>query len=168
MTLTTQIRASVTAQLSKSGDLGSPAATLILSFLDTLEDGVTNLTADLVWAETSTIAASDTGVLDFGTGGGLVDALGDPFEPAEICLYYAKADEDNVNNVVFGANASEPWLGPMAGTTPTTAIKPGAFFLWFAPQGWAVTNNSADKMKRANSGAGSGVDFSEIIIGRSA
>lgn len=168
MALTTQIRANVTAQMTKTGDLGNPAATLILNFLDTLEDGVTNLNADLAYGATETIAASGNTVLDFGTGGGLVDPFGDPFEPVEMVLLFVYAATANTNNVVIGANASEPFLMGLAGTTPTEAVKPGGFWMSFAPAGFAVVNNTNDKLKFLNSAGGTPVDFSILAIGRSA
>ena len=169
MALSSQIRVSITGTLSKTRDLSSPQAQIALSLLATLADGTTNVQADKAWDDTRTLAASATEDLDMGTGAGqLVDALGDAFAPAEVVAVMIFAAAANTNTVVVGAAAAEPFLGPMGGTTPTTTIKPGGCLLWYAPAGWTVTNNSNDKIKVANSGAGTGVDYSIVIIGRSA
>ncbi len=168
MALSSQIRVSITGTLSKTRDLSSPQAQIALSLLATLADGTTNVQADKAWDDTRTLAASATEDLDMGTGGGLVDALGDAFAPLEVAALMIFAAAGNTNNVVVGAAAAEPFLGPMGGTTPTTTIKPGGSLLWYAPAGWAVANNSNDKIKVANSGAGTTVDYSIVIIGRSA
>jgi hypothetical protein len=167
MALITQITNKVVANLTGSGDLGAPSATLILSFLDTLEDGTTNAQADMGWGDTRTVALSDSEVLDFGSGGGLVNVFGGAFEPAEIVLLAVHALPANTNSVRVGNN-TEPFLGPMLGTTPTTDVKPGGILMWYAPAGWAVANNSSDKLKMLNSGAGTSVTYSILVIGRSA
>lgn len=168
MTLSASIRAAIATQFSKSLDLGSPSAAPTLALVDSLADGITNDQADMVWADTRDIPLSDDEDLDFGTTGGLLDVFGDPFEPAEIVAVQITAAAGNTNNVVVGAAAAEPFLGPMGGTAPTTTLKPGASLQWYAPAGWAVANNTNDKLKVANSGAGTPVTYSIIVVGRSA
>ncbi len=167
-TFSTQIRAQISTTQTKALDLSSPSAQIAISLLDTLANGTTNVQADKVWGDTRTLAASANEVLDFGTTGGLVDAFGDAFEPLEIAAVMILAADGNTNNVVVGANATEPFVGPMGGTTPTETIKPGGCLLWYAPAGWAVVNNTNDKLKVANSGAGTGVDYSILVVARSA
>jgi hypothetical protein len=166
--LTAALRASINATFTDDQDLGDPTVQVALSALESLANGTSNVQADKIFSDTVTIELSGDDVLDMGTTGGMLDAFGDAFEPVEVVAVLLVADDGNTNNVVVGANASEPFLGPMAGTAPTTAVKPGGWLFWFAPAGWAVANNTNDKLKIANSGAGTGVTFSIIILGRSA
>ena len=168
MALTTQVRASITASQVGDLDLTDPTAAHALSVLESLADGTSNVQADKIFSDTRSIALSSSEELDFGTTGGLSDAFGVAFEPAEIVAVLIVADEGNTNNVVVGAAAAEPFLGPLGGTAPTETIKPGGFLFWFAPAGWAKVNNTNDKLKIANSGAGTAVAYSIVVIGRSA
>lgn len=168
MTLSTQIRAQITATLSSTGDLGNPAVQLALSVLDTLADGVTNVQADKIYAKNHTIAASGSVELDMGAGGGMLDALGAAFEPAEVVALFVVADDGNTNNVVVGAAAAEPFLMGMGGTAPTQSCKPGGLLQKYDPAGWPVVNNTNDKLKLANSSSGTPVTASVIILARSA
>ena len=165
--LAVQLRAAISATLTDDQDLSDPTAQVALQDLDSLANGTSNVQADLVFADTRTIAASGDETLDMGTTGGLTSPLGAAFEPAEIVAVLMLADSGNTNNVVVGA-ATEPFLGPLGGTTPTTSIKPGGWLYWYAPAGWAVANNTNDKLKVANSSSGTGVTYSIVIIGRSA
>ncbi len=168
MPLTASIRASITAQLSKTLDLSSPSAQPALSVLAALTNGTLNTEADRVFADTRTLAASATEDLDFGTAGGLKDDMGDPFEPVEIAALMVTAAVGNTNNVVMGNAAAEAFLGPFGAATHTLAVKPGACMLWFAPAGWPSLNNASDKLKFLNGGAGTPVTYSIIALGRSA
>jgi hypothetical protein len=168
MALSTQIRAAISATQSGDLDLTDPSAVHALSVLESLADGTTNVQADRIFSDTRTLAASATEDLDFGSGGGLTDAFGTAFSPAEIVCVFIVAAEANTNNVIVGAAAAEPFLGPMGGTTPTETIKPGGFLFWFSPAGWTVTNNSNDKLKIANSAGSTGVDYSIVVVARSA
>lgn len=166
--LSAQLRAAINVTFTDDQDLGDPTAQIALSDLDALANGTSNVQADLVYANTSTLAASATETWDMGSGGGMLNPLGGAFEPAEVVAILILADAGNTNNVVVGDAAAEPFLGPMGGTTPTSSIKPGGWLYWYAPAGWAVTNNTNDKLKIANSAGSTGVTYSIVIVGRSA
>ncbi len=165
--LSAQLRASINATFTDDQDLGDPTVQVALSALESLANGTSNVQADKIFSDTVTIEASGDDVLDMGSTGGMLDAFGDAFEPAEVVAVLLVAADGNTNDVVVGAN-TEPFLGPMGGTTPTTSVKPGGWMFWFSPAGWAVANNSSDKLKIANSSSGTGVTFSIVILGRSA
>lgn len=167
-TLSTRLTAQIIATLQSALDLGSPSAQIALSVIDSLATGTTNVQADMIFADTRTLAASASETLDMGSGGGLSDYLGAAFSPAEVVAVLIAAADGNTNSVVVGAAAAEPFLAGMGGTTPTETIKPGGFIFWYAPAGWAVANNSNDKIKVLNSSSGTGVDYSIVIVARSA
>jgi hypothetical protein len=166
--LTTQLRAAINATFTDDQDLSDPTAAVALSGLESLANGTTNVQADLVWSDTRTITASSSEVLDMGTGGGLLTPFGAAFAPAEVVAMLWLADEGNTNNVIVGNNGTEDFVGPFGAATHTLATKPGGWKFFFDPAGWTVTNNSADKIKVANSGAGTSVIYSMVIIARSA
>ncbi len=78
-----------------------------------------------------------------------------------------KAAEGNTNNVVVGGAASNGWVGPFGATTDTVAVKPGGTVMFVAPDanGYAVTAGTADQLKVANSGVGTGVTYDIVIVG---
>jgi hypothetical protein len=166
--LTTQLRVAINATFTDDQDLSDPTASVALSALESLANGTTNVQADLVWSDTRSVALSSSEVLDMGTGGGLLTPFGAAFAPAEVCAMLVTADEGNTNNVILGNNGTEDFIGPFGAATHTMAVKPGGWYFVFAPAGWTVTNNSSDKIKVANSGAGTAVVYSIVIIGRSA
>lgn len=166
--LAVQLRAAINATFTDDQDLSDPTAAVALAGLESLANGTSNVQADLVWSDTRTLAASASEVLDYGTGGGLTTPFGAAFSPAEMVSQLWLADEDNTNNVIVGNNGTEDFFGPLGAATHTHAIKPGGWWFWFAPAGYTVTNNSSDKQKVANSGAGTGVIYSVVSIARSA
>jgi hypothetical protein len=166
MSLTTTIAASIRAQLVGTSDHGSPASDELLAYSKSLLTGTGSSQADKVFSDQRTIVASSSETLD-------LTALTDPFG---VTLTFAKvkailivASANNTNDVVIGNAASNPFLGPLAGTTPTITLKPGGAVLLTAPVGgWTVTDSSTDNLKVANSSSGSSVVYDVVIIGTSA
>jgi hypothetical protein len=123
--------------------------------------------ADRIFADQRTIAASGTDDLDL--AGVLVDALGATITMARIRALIVKAAAANTNNVVMGVGTN-PITTILGGTTPTLNIRPGGLLVLAAPDavGYAVTAATADILRFANSGAGTGVTYDIVIIGASA
>jgi hypothetical protein len=166
--LAVQLRAAITATFTDDQDLTDPTAAIALSALESLANGTSNVQADLVYQDTFSIPLSSSTVLDMGTGGGMTTPFGGAFAPAEVVGFLLVADAGNTNNIIIGNNATEDFLGWFGAVTHTEAVKPDGWTFHFAPAGWAVANNSTDKIKLANSGAGTAVAGSVIIIARSA
>lgn len=89
---------------------------------------------------------------------------------ARIKAVVLKAPDTNTNNVVMGAAASNAWVGPFGASTHTIACPPGGCIPLFNPTsaGWPVTAGTGDLLRLANSGAGSAVGYSILLIGASA
>lgn len=168
MALTTDIRLNVIATLTGALDLGSVVAPQTLPWGNTWSDGTGSGMADQVWTDTRTIAISGTDDLDL--AGVLVNALGATLTFARIKLIAVTADPANANNVIIGAAASNQFVGPFGASTHTHAIKPGGFYATAAPgaTGWPVTAATADLLRIANSGAGTSVNYSILLVGASA
>jgi len=149
-----------------TNDLVRPAADFDIQALLQLVSGTGNGQADLIFSDTRTLAASATEDLDL--AGGVTDPNGVTLTFAKVKAIYVKAAAANSNNVVVGA-ATNPFVGPLGGTTPTISIKPGQMMLVTATDvGWTVTASTADCLKVANSSSGTGVTYDIIIIGTSA
>lgn len=164
-TIATSIRGTYTstndlsAVAQKFGDLLAPVITL--------ESGTGSGQADKLFMDERTLAASATENLDL--DGGLTDAFGAALTFVTVKAIMVVAKASNTNDVVIGGAASNGFVGPFGGTTPTVAVKPGGLALLVAPKtGWAVTASTGDILKMANSSSGTGVDYSIVIIGTSA
>lgn len=168
MALTTTINAGVNAFLTGSSDLGPQTSPQFLSLAKQLVSGTLAGQADLVWGDTNTLTASSTTDIDL--SGTLTSALGGAVVFARVKLIMLVAAAGNTNNVVLGGAASAQFLGPFGAATHTAAAQPGDGLLFTATgaTAWPVTATTADLLRVANSGAGSSVTYSILLIGASA
>ena len=120
--------------------------------------------------QTQTIAASGSLTLGL-NGGGLVDAFGSAIALLHVKAILLVASAGNVNDVQIGPGATNAFNGPFSGTTPAIAVSPGETLLLTkgtgSAVGWAVTPSTGMNLKLANSGAGTGVTFSLVVLGTS-
>lgn len=160
-----QISLSIVAALMGSGDLGNPKAPVNLAKDITITPGTDALgKADVLWADERTLAASASEDLDL--AGVLAGLLGGTVTAAEITAIYIEADAANTNDVqVFGA-ASNAFNGPLSGTTPKLAVSPGDLAFLTSKKGWTVTGGTGDLLHVANSGSGTAVSYTIVVIGR--
>lgn len=163
--VTADIAVSIRASLAGAADLGTPQVPANVDFLQQFIAGTdTTSKADLMFADTRTLAASATENLDM--AGVLTTGLGAVITAAEVVAIWVKAAATNTNNVVVGGAASNAFSGPFTGTTPKANLQPGNAMLFTCPQGWPVTAGTGDILLIANSGAGTGVDYDIVIIAR--
>ena len=158
----------VRAAMAESLDLKSRTSALSFSRSLAMVNGVGAGQSDKVWDDIRTIAASGTDDLDL--SGVLTDAFGAVVSFARVKGLFVAADALNTNNVVVGAAAATQWVGPFGAATHTVAIRPGG---WFGiccsdATGWPVVNAASDLLRIANSGAGTGVTYSIVLLGASA
>lgn len=161
------LSAQITGVQAGAADLGALEFSPNLAFVKAITNGTGANQADLLFADTRTIAASGSEDLDL--AGSLADVFGATITMVEVLAILITADAGNTNNVVIGdSSAPVPLFG---GTNPTLAIKPGGMFMIVAPNAagqFAVGAGSTDKLKVANSGGTTGVTYSIIVVGRSA
>lgn len=131
-----------------------------------LASGTANGQADLFFADTRTLAASASEDLDL--AGGLTDAFGSTLTHVEIVGVMISALAANTNNVLVGGAASNAWGAIFGATNDILVLKPGASLLLMCDTGYAVTAGTGDLLKIANSGSGTGVTYTIVLIGRSA
>jgi hypothetical protein len=155
------------ATLNNALDLQT--ATSVLTYAASLgaSSGTGANQADKIFSDTRTIAASGTDDLDL--AGVLIDPLGVAITMARLKGMIVKASASNTNNVVMGLGTN-PITTILGGTTPTLTIRPGGLLALFAPDvvGYVVTASTADILRFANSGAGTGVTYDIILVGASA
>lgn len=120
--------------------------------------------ADILFADERTLAASATENLDL--AGVLTDLFGGVITAAEITAIYVEANSANTNDVVLFGAASNPFNGPLSGTTPKLTLGPGDCALITNRKGWTVTATTADIILVANSAAGTSVLYKIVLIGR--
>lgn len=162
--VTGEIAVSLNVTQVGTADLGNPTVKAAITELFQFTAGNAALgTADVMFKDTRTLAASGTENLDL--AGVLVDAFGATATSAEIIAIYVKAAAANTNNVVIG-NVTNGFVGPL-GATGTYTVSPGDFFLATSRAGWAVTAATGDLLKITNSAAGTPVTYDVVIIGRS-
>jgi hypothetical protein len=158
------LKASITGTLSGANDVGDVSQTFAELFEVALTDGTGANQANNVFGDTRTINASSSENLDL--AGGLTNALNATLTFTAIKAILIVADKGNTNNVVVGGAASNAF--PLFGdATDTIAIKPGGCFMIADPTaaGLTVTAGTGDILKIANSGSGSAVSYTIIIVG---
>jgi hypothetical protein len=169
MALSTTLALAAFAEQTSTLDLGSAKFPARLQRSVNLTDGTAAGQANRVFSDRRSIAAS--GAEDLDLAGVLLDAFGAAITFARIKGLYIAAASTNVNNVVVGADATNPWA-TLLSATGTITLRPGACFAAFAGAadgtGYAVTAGTGDLLQVANSGAGSAVEYDIFVVGASA
>lgn len=169
MTVTSRMSVLFGASLAGVVDLGTTQSSISRTMLAELANGVGVGQADRAYSSVITLAGSATQDLDL--AGPLLDALGGVFSLARVKGLLAIARDTNVNNVVIGAAATNPFVG-LLGATHTVTLRPGAMFAAIAgakdANGYAVTAGTGDLLRVANGAAGTSVILDLMIIGASA
>lgn len=156
----------VSLKVNQTGvaDLGAPSFGFEINRNLTYTGGVATIDqADVLFSDKRTLAASATENLDL--AGVLVDALGSTVACAEVVTIYVSAESSNTNNVLIGGATTNAFNGPLS-ATGTYSLEPGEFVVFNSRKGWPVTPATGDILKMANSGAGTAVSYSIVIIGR--
>lgn len=166
MTLSTTLAIAAFAEQTNALDLGSARFPARLQRKVSLTDGAAAGQANRVFSDRRTLAAS--GAEDLDLAGVLLDAFGATITFARIKGLYIAAAAANTNNVVIGADATNPWA-TLLNATGTVTLRPGASFAAFAGAadgtGYAVTAGTGDLLQVANSGAGSSVEYDIFVVG---
>ena len=167
MPLTPRLNVELNAQQTSAGDLFAATIPHALQSILNLTSGTGSGAADMVWSDTRTVNASSTDSLDL--AGSLTGALGTTLSFARIKLVAVTAASGNTNNVVVTRPASNgvPLFSAAGDALP---VRPGGVFVWACTDatGVAVTAGTGDLLDIVNSGAGTSVAYSIVVIGASA
>lgn len=167
-TLTTFIKAEISATYRNLLDLGTPTDTFLKKIAIDLANGTGANSADLMFHDQRTLAASGTEDLDL--AGGLTNPLtGAAMTFVELRAVFVFAASANTNNVVVSRPASNgvPIFSAAGDAIP---VQPGGFFGWSCPADGkvAVTAGTGDLLTVTNSSSGTSVTYDVVIIGTSA
>lgn len=172
MGLRSELLVQLSAIQSGAQDFGGPDFKPLVKALLTLSDGVGQNQADILYADERSLAASTNDDIDL--AGVLTNAFGAVITAAEMVALLiinkpkAVGAPANTSNLTIGLG-SNPFLGFVAGTTPTIGpLRPGGVFLIASPDAagiGTVTGGSADILRVAN-GAGGGAVYQIAILAR--
>lgn len=153
MAQTTKVYAEIDAALSGAPTVGTASATQNVAGEVLLGSGTGAGNADIAYVARRSLAATTSENLDL--AGVLTDVFGSTITAAKVKAILVVADTSNAGDLVIGAAATNPFVGPLGGTTPTVAVRPGGLLLIADPQlGWTVTAGTGDLLKVNNLGAG--------------
>lgn len=164
MSITATVKASIAGRLTSAKDGGNA----IFDFSEIFSKAFTNGTAaDQVngeYLDDFSIALSSSMTIDL--AGSLTDQHGNALVFTAIKAILLIADAANTNNIIIG-NVINGFVGPFGAATESLSIPPGGCLLLCNPSaaGWPVTGGTIDLIKLANSGAGSAVAGTILILG---
>lgn len=163
MTIALQSLARVRGTLSAAGDGGVASLDLNASLSKSIANGTGLNQANALYVDDFSIAASGTLNIDLTS---LTDRFGAAVVFSKVKEILLIANDTNTNDVVYG-NGTNPFVGPLSAGTATITVKPGNVFHVsnYSAAGWTVTDATADTIKLANSGAGSAVTGTIVIVG---
>lgn len=169
--MATTLKTNVTVQLAATYknllDLGTPTDTFLKKTLIELANGTGAQSADLMFHDQRTLAASGTENLDL--AGSLANPLtGATMTFVEVRAVIVTAASTNTNNVVVSRPASNgvPLFSAASDAIP---VPPGGVFAWACGADGAVTvtAGTGDIITVTNSAAGTSVTYDVIIVGTS-
>lgn len=165
MTLALSLTLKVLSKLTNALDLSSPLDELSKDYSVTLGSGNGANQGNSHFHDTRTLAASATEELDL--AGGLTGPFGATVTFTKVKALIIRAASGNVNDVLIGGAAVNAWVAPFGDATDVVKVKPGGTLVLIAPDanGYAVTAGTGDKLKVANSAAGTSVTYDVIVIG---
>ncbi|MEA3042974.1 MAG: hypothetical protein QOH47_812 [Sphingomonadales bacterium] len=165
-TLAATLKLSLACSLIGSSDMTPlPRHDFIETFEMLFSDGAGADQAQNVFCDERTLAASATENLDLAAS--LTNALGSTITFTAIKAILIVANAGNTNNVVIGGAATNTFTGPFGDATDKINLGPGDVFLVTrrGATGLAVTADTGDILKIANSGGTTGVTYRVVIIG---
>ena len=167
MTLTTQVRAGISAKLVGSADFANPVFDLPAHADISILSGAVDGKADLLFSDQRTLAADANEDLDL--AGGLLDPLGATLTFVDVVAILLRAAAANANLVNMKPATVSGFLGPFGDASDVVSVQPGGVALFVAPNaGWPVTAGTGDLLNIANGGSVTPVTYDIIIVGRSA
>lgn len=169
--MATTLKAIITAQIDAVYrnvlDLGTPTDSFLKKTKIELAEGTGANSADRMFHDQRTIAASGTEDLDL--AGSLSGPFGNTLTYVELRAILISASSSNTNNVRVTRPASNG-VPLFLAASDGIDIPPGGVFLWSCPADGkvTVTAGTGDLITVANSSSGTSVTYDVVIIGTSA
>lgn len=166
-TLKTIVTAQIEATYKNLLDLSTPVDSLLKKMKIELASGTGANSADLLFHDQRTLAASATEDLDL--AGVLADAYGATLTFVELRAVLISAASGNTNNVNVTRPASNG-VPLFLAASDGIAVQPGGLFMWSCPADAkvAVTASTGDLLTITNSAGSTPVTYDVVIVGTSA
>jgi hypothetical protein len=165
MALTSKIIARIQAQHTRTLDLASGLVPLDKDATINLTSGTASGSADLIFHDTRTLAASGTEDLDL--AGSLTDAYGTTLTFVKIKAVMITAASGNTNSVQVTRPASNG-VPLFIAASDGISLAAGEVFMWASSTGKTVTAATGDLLTVTNSAGTTSVTYDVVIIGTSA
>lgn len=165
MTIDLVSRVSIKGSYSITRDAGEANIAIDESSVSDISNGTGAGQANAIYIDDFSIPASNFVIYDL--SGSLQDVFGNFVIFSSVKEILVTASPANTNNIIYG-NDEFGFVGPLGGPSQTVTIKPGGRFSvtdGYSAGGWAVVNGSADRILLTNSGAGSAVAGTIVVIG---
>jgi hypothetical protein len=164
MSLTSKLTINARADLAATDGFVTPTAKIALDFSTALADGTGTGQANAVHSERYTLAPSGTQVIDLSA---ITDDLGQSVAFTAIKFIAVKAASANAANVTLKPNTTEGWIAPFNAAADTLKLAAGGFTVLANPAttGWAVVNNTTDKLLLTNTSGAASVEIDIVIVG---
>lgn len=161
----TTIALNLLASLTNLNDVGVARHSLPFNPSYSLTNGTGANQANEAFADIRTLSASASENLDL--NGVLTDAFGAAIAFTKIKAMVIYAAPTNTNDVLVGGAASNGFITWVGDPTDVIKVKPGGLAVFVAPDanGYGVTAATGDILKVANSGAGTSITYTIILIG---
>ena len=155
----------ISGQLKTSRDGGDAVFDIDERARQDVDNGTTIGKANAIYVDDFSIPASSTLALDL--SGSLEDAHGNPLVFTAIKEILIVTAAGNVNNVVVGNGGANSFLGPLGAIAHTVTLLPNNRLNVsnYSAAGWPVVAATGDILQLANSGAGSAVTGTIVIVG---
>jgi hypothetical protein len=165
MSLTGNLRVSVTTELTSSLDKGTATSAESINISMPITSGTGASQGNQVFSDTRTLSASSNEELDL--SGSLSNGLGDTVTFTRIIGLVVEAAAANGDTISVGgaaANGFESWVGA---TGDLVKVRPGGALVLVAKDatGYAVTAGTADLLKIANDDSAAAGDYTIYLIG---
>ncbi|WP_433225605.1 hypothetical protein [Actinomadura formosensis] len=166
--LTTRVMFELSAELTAELDLASGSVPLRYPRQYIWGSGTGANSADKVFHDKRTLAASATEDLDL--AGSLLDGFGQAITFARVRGLIVYAAPGNTNAVQVGGAAATQFTGWVADATDKVNVRPGGLLALLAPDATAypVGAGASDLLRFGNGGGGTPVTYDVVIIGASA
>lgn len=166
MSLSGNIKVLANFAQTKTADFEAASSIIALAQTLSFSDGVAAGNADRIWKDTRTLGISANEDLDL--SGTLTDIYGAAVVFADVRAILIVAAATNTNNVRLIRPASNG-LPIFLAASDGIDVRPGGVFLWMCSDATAVpvTAGTGDLINIANSGAGTTIDYSILVVGAS-
>lgn len=164
MSLSANVKLTVSGSLSNTIDIGSAGYSFNKSFTQAFTNGTGADQANQIWTDERTISGSSNDDLDL--YGSLTNAFGTTLNFTSIKGIFIKAGDSNGGNLTIGGEGSNPFSSIFSDPTDKLVLPPSSFVGICNPNanGYTVTASTGDMLRIANLDSASAT-YEILVIG---